>query len=206
VPRQSRLVPLGRSGCRPPSDRSIPIVQELYLDTAEGIGKEAHIVELLATAVYGHDPALRQQAQCATCSVAWQIRFSKTMPRAVEMLKTWSKVVLDIEEETNTVLWFVLATPRPLRPGRAGETPVAAPLGAGPAAQPATWRYASPPVMRPAPPNRLRHASMVRSRYCTATASWRMLLPCQSGCVQAGASHDAMGVEPADVPGGTHDQ
>jgi hypothetical protein len=41
-------------------------------------------------------------------------------PRAVEMLKTWSKVVLDIEEETNTVLWFVLATPRPLRPGRAG--------------------------------------------------------------------------------------
>jgi hypothetical protein len=41
-------------------------------------------------------------------------------PRAIEMLKTWSKVVLDVEEETNTVLWFVLANPRPLRPGRAG--------------------------------------------------------------------------------------
>jgi hypothetical protein len=41
-------------------------------------------------------------------------------PRAVEMLKAWSKVVLETEDETNTVLWFVQATPRPLRPGRAG--------------------------------------------------------------------------------------
>jgi hypothetical protein len=41
-------------------------------------------------------------------------------PEAVEMLKTWSKGVLEIEEETDTVLWYVQANPPPLRLGRAG--------------------------------------------------------------------------------------
>lgn len=44
-------------------------------------------------------------------------------PRAVEMLKLWSQVMLDTEEQEHQVLWFVQA-PRgilnTLQPGRAG--------------------------------------------------------------------------------------
>jgi hypothetical protein len=44
-------------------------------------------------------------------------------PRAVELLKLWSQVILDTEEREQQVLWFVQA-PRgalnPLQPGRAG--------------------------------------------------------------------------------------
>ena len=43
-------------------------------------------------------------------------------PRAVELLKAWSNIVLDTEENTNTVLWYVKANLRPMRPGRAGVT------------------------------------------------------------------------------------
>jgi hypothetical protein len=67
------------------------------------------------------DPAMRRALIIGVLHSVHLLIEQLPDPRAVEMLKAWSKIVRETEEETNSVLWFVQATPRPLRPGQAGD-------------------------------------------------------------------------------------
>src|SRR5437763_3037647 len=67
------------------------------------------------------DPAMRRALIVGVLHSVHLLIEQLPDPRAVEMLKAWSKIVLETEEETTSVLWFVQATPHPLRPGQAGD-------------------------------------------------------------------------------------
>ena len=68
------------------------------------------------------DPAMRRALIVGVLHSVHLLIEQLPDPRAVELLKAWSNIVLDTEENTNTVLWYVKANLRPMRPGRAGVT------------------------------------------------------------------------------------